>query len=702
MTSRRARQHWYLATVLLGLWLMASSWVVPAVIRSAYEDGALGFLGWLLPGRGSTPVERYLAVWNHVARLAAWWLVLAWLVVGAVLYARRILRSAAPADGAGSTPTPQRPAGFILLACAFGLLAGVGEGAYLFGQTSYLHQVSVPFPWVSEQVVWMAPLAAVSLFGLAALGIRLCRQLIGPKAEFRVSVFVLASLWALDWVMMTGWIHIAAAVVLSLGVGSAVVRLAEGRPSPFSQLLRRGTAILAVAVFVAAVAVNLGLRIRERVAVADLPDAPNGARNVLLIVLDTERAQSLGLYGHPRPTSPRLEAFARDAVVFDMAFSPASWTLPSHASMFTGRHPGELRVAASVPLDDRYPTLAETLAGSGYVTGGFVANIYFACSLMGIGRGFVHYDDDEVSVGMTLTSFSLARDVAGWIASSSGYHQDLVRRRASEINRRFLTWLSTLDPDRPFFAFINYFDAHAPYRAPRSFRRGAGYPDGLYWHSRGDQAAGYSKAELEQLSDSYDEGIAYADHELGQLLDALDESGVLDNTLVIVTADHGEAFGEHRWVGHGDIYRTTVGVPLVIRDPSGMGAGLRVPRPVGLRNIPATIVDLLKLPHSPFPGRSFATYWTKGGTDPRSPTPLRADPGARDDIIASWGPNGTVSLVAGALHYIEHTDRPEELFDLLDDPWERSDLAGRADYRPALERFRTYRDALPTDGGSTP
>ncbi len=187
------------------------------------------------------------------------------------------------------------------------------------------------------------------------------------------------------------------------------------------------------------------------------------AANVLLIVLDTVRAQSLSLNGYERETSPQLERLARRGLSFENAISTSPWTLPGHASMFTGRYPHEVSADWSVPLDATFPTLAEVLASNGYATAGFVANVGYCSYEHGLNRGFAYYSDYQFSLGQFILSSSLGRTVASSdrLRRISGYHELLNRRTAENINNDFLHWLSTRGR-QPFFAFLNYYDAHEP------------------------------------------------------------------------------------------------------------------------------------------------------------------------------------------------------------------------------------------------
>ena len=352
------------------------------------------------------------------------------------------------------------------------------------------------------------------------------------------------------------------------------------------------------------------LAMGERWASAGAAGPAGTGMNVLLVVMDTVRADRLSLYGYGRETTPNLRRFAARASVRP-GQSTAPWTLPSHASMFTGLWPHQTGVSESRPLDSACPTIAEFLAGRGYLTAGFIANTYFCNSWYGLGRGFSHYEDfyNEdlvVSASETLRSSALGRGLVRLARLRAG---DRMRKTAAEINRDFLDWLGGQEAGRPFFAFLNYFDAHSPYVVPgdcdRHFGRRPENPAELMvlqdWENRPKQHVPDGEATL--VSDAYDDCIGYIDSQIGKLMDELEGRGLLDNTLVVITSDHGEEMGEHGLFGHGrSLYSQEVRVPLLVLAPGGSAAGRVVGEPVSLRDLPATFVEVLGRPGLAVPG----------------------------------------------------------------------------------------------------
>jgi arylsulfatase A-like enzyme len=276
-----------------------------------------------------------------------------------------------------------------------------------------------------------------------------------------------------------------------------------------------------------------------------------GSPNVLLIVLDTVAAGHLGLYGYNRPTSTTLLELAERGIRFDSARAASSWTLTSHATIFTGRWLHELSVGWLNPLDGTYPTLAEFLGAKGYATAGFVANTVYCASDSGLSRGFAHYQDyifpeltvfkmaiviKRVLVG--LQSFIELVEDRGELAParrnlnklSALFSSD--RKGAAMLNRELLHWLAQrTQPERPFFVFLNYADAHTPYQFPpeRMHRFGVEPIDSrrraLIEHWGDLDKTRVPARDLAMIVDAYDDCIADLDEQLGMLLDNWCASG---------------------------------------------------------------------------------------------------------------------------------------------------------------------------------
>ena len=557
---------------------------------------------------------------------------------------------------------------------AFGLVPGAltwlnGNSAYalwfgpafygtLYGATGCL--VAVPaLRW--RRVPWDSGLA----FFLGALSAFLALTLLGR---------VLA-----DW----------SAASLAIGVSSVWTRRYHRDREGWTSRIRRSLPYLALAVLVALVT-TVGLAgVRERAAMARLPAGGPGRPNVLLIVLDTVRGDHLSTLGYPRRTTPNLDRLAAESLVFEAAYANSSWTLPTHASLMTGtdfhRHrAGQLRRPY---LDGRWSTLAETLGDSGYATGGFVANTFWCGRPTGLARGFIHYEDFygsfEDAVARTVLGRRLYYDLLPHFAVV-----DIPgRKRAADLNRALLSWLDGLE-GRPFFAFVNYLDAHGPYLPPPGFR-GRFARDSIQPYQDSDEieiGALTGDIELPPLSerramiDAYDESLLYLDSQLGRLFDELESRGLLDDTLIVVTSDHGESWGEHGFMYHGhSAYYEQIYVPLMFRYPPRLETE-RSPHPVSSIHVPATVLDLLDLPPS-LPGKSLLQP---------SSEPVLIEVYRRSKVPASWPTSrGWVrALVTDRWHYIRHESGQEELYDVVGDPEELHDLARTGATDSVVARFR--------------
>jgi arylsulfatase A-like enzyme len=380
--------------------------------------------------------------------------------------------------------------------------------------------------------------------------------------------------------------------------------------------------------------------------------APEGTPNVLLVVVDTLRADHLGVYGYERPTSPEIDALARESTLYTRSFASAPWTLPSHASLFTGLDPFEHGAHSFLPekpgrnahpLDDRHPTLAGALGDEGFTTAAFVANAGYMGRWTGLDRGFETYD--------------------------------VKREPALDVNQRIFAWLDRARA-RPFFLFVNYMDCHRPYNTLPSPRlrppaeQDEGLLDELVEVVLGQQREP-PRELVERVIAQYDSGVAHADEALGNLLDGLGARGLLDETVVVVTSDHGEYFGEHGLTEHSkDVYQPVLWVPLVVR---GVGAARarRVEQPVSSVHVPHLIAREL----GPLAERLRGRF-------PRAPgdRPLLAEnyyTRTKDLSNPRWGPRFRRvrrALYAWPWKHITSPSGGDELYDLEADPAEQRDL----------------------------
>ena len=386
---------------------------------------------------------------------------------------------------------------------------------------------------------------------------------------------------------------------------------------------------------------------------ADLRPRAAAAHNVLLITLDTTRADHLGCYGDAEARTPNLDELARGGVRFARVYCPAPLTLPSHASIMTGLYPATHGVRNNGhDLAPKWVTLAETLKSRGFATAAFVSS-FSVDSRFGLGRGFDVYDD----------TFQAQAPLKGANAE----------RRAEETFARFKRWIDRAGQER-FFAWVHYYDPHLPYDPPPPYREAApGRP--------------------------YDGEIAYMDRYVGEVLDALRAKGLLEKTLVVVAGDHGEGFGDKVETGHGIfLYEETLRVPLIFSDASAFPKPRVVGDAVRLIDVAPTILEAigLKAEAASMEGRSLISRMT-GKT--------RADLDALVETFyprENFGWSELVGIVSGPWKLIQ-APRPE-LYDLARDPAEKNDLAASspaqaASLRAKLEQELLGLSAKPAAGG---
>lgn len=426
--------------------------------------------------------------------------------------------------------------------------------------------------------------------------------------------------------------------------------------------------------------------------------APGPPPNIILVSIDTLRADHLGSYGYERATSPILDALAADGVLFETALAPAPWTFPSHAAMFSGSHPLEIGIDNSLrTIPDEVPLLAERLAAAGYQAAAFADSgpRGFVGADRGFGRGFEHYAHAPHREGLPIRF-----DIAATVDAA-------------------LEWLRVdRDPERPFFLFLHTKSVHAvpndaecqdercfPYDNPHRFRfvesdaapyawtseeKGAGQR--YLWSLNAEILEGkldpkaYSRQRLDVLKSLYDSGIYYVDQELGRLFDKLREQDLFESTTLVITSDHGEAFLDHTLFMHQEVYDTQIRIPLIVHASELKPA--RKKAPVSLTDIAPTILESA--------GVEVPTSWSG------RPLPLGADgveEEGRDHVAYYLFPSKftyhSFALRRGSWKLVFHNvESPEtyryELYDLANDPYEQRPVVGMdekvEDMRSALRR----------------
>jgi len=398
-------------------------------------------------------------------------------------------------------------------------------------------------------------------------------------------------------------------------------------------------------------------------AIEELRQENNGA-NVMIIVLDAGGAKHFPMYGYYRNTTPNIQNLSKDSIQFQRAYTQAVYTLASTATLMSGLDPFRHQVIyRKSALSNQTYTLAERFRDSGYSTGTFVSNGN-ASSIFGMTQGF-----QEVREVFREKNYS------GW---------------GSDITNGFTQWLQTLKPGRPFFAYMHYREPHAPFNPPESFKNHftnpnyMGYRDASYEMRRkinmGEVSA--TPADREYIEATYDENLRYGDYEVGRVIKKLKEMKLYDNTILIVTADHGEAFWEHNFQGHNSqLYEESVHIPFILKLTSRTNLHKnKINNPVRTLDVYPTLVDLLQLSRRNWDvdGHSFIPY-------------LVSDKLESVPVFTQTIAEQAYSWMEGNFKYIYHRHtNTEELYNLKTDPGERTNLINTDPVQAGYLRSRLF------------
>jgi arylsulfatase A-like enzyme/Tfp pilus assembly protein PilF len=356
---------------------------------------------------------------------------------------------------------------------------------------------------------------------------------------------------------------------------------------------------------------------RSSATIGTWPSAP-----VILVSIDTLRADHLSCYGYAAGSTPNLAALARESIVFETAYTHCPLTLPSHASLFTGLLPARTGVRDNLGfrLQGSSRTLAERFKAAGWHTGGAVSAILLRRET-GLGRGFDFYEDKVVVEGGEDSLGSMQRDgaateeaLARWVASQPGPRT---------------------------FAFLHLYEPHSPYAPPERYRH---------------------------LALPYDGDVAYADELVGRLLDALRRAGLYDKAIIVVVSDHGEGLKDHGEQEHGlFLYRETLQVPLIVRLPGALRGGSRVAGPVGLIDVAPTLLDLADLAIEGMDGRTLRAALASGRAESKP---------VYSETLYPFYHFGWSDLYAATDERFSYIRAPRpELYDLVADPRQAKNLA---------------------------
>jgi arylsulfatase A-like enzyme len=421
--------------------------------------------------------------------------------------------------------------------------------------------------------------------------------------------------------------------------------------------------------------------------------------NIVLIVWDTARADHFSSYGYFRNTTPNVDQFAKRGVLFENAISDSSWTLPSTFSMFTSLLPHQHGAGTERAIEPR--TLAEILRSGGYETAGFNANPYCGTLRSGLGRGFETYVDSTRSLGYSLAATRIGSEFIEPYSEAWFHRSRFNQFTAHQLNEEVYRWFDRR-PDRPFFLFLNYNDAHDPYEVPSPY-------DHLYGHASKDAKhllltaklshVSFSSGEREGVIAAYDNALRYIDSQVGELLQFLERSPEWSNTYVIITADHGEGFGEHGTYSHGwNLYRELLHVPLIIAGP-GIPAGVRVTDIATTRRIFSTALEFAGVKGAILHRSSMTRLWAPGYV------PNNSDEPTLSELVVMWiepwgtdksnktiflpAPHGSISITTQKWQLICGPGfRRKQLYHWPTDPMERQNVADLPENQAILEQLK--------------
>ena len=443
--------------------------------------------------------------------------------------------------------------------------------------------------------------------------------------------------------------------------------------------------------------------------------------NIILLVMDSARVTNLSSYGYERPTTPNIDALAGQGTLYEQAISVGCWTLPVHASLFTGLYPLNHGITVSRDaLPDDFPTLARRLKEHGYQTACFSNNAYIS-EATGLAQGFDTAEDIWRVTHPRGTERTRMSKRIKQLERRGAWTKPLVRllrtgmrlrsmlraRRNTKdsgariTNEKIQGWLrESRRPDAPFFIFVNYMECHERYSPPPPYDRRFMPARYSPWRvaqvspNKAEVLAGSPRRrddDLEIMRALYDGALNYLDDKIGELARLLDAQGILDDTLLVITSDHGDSLGEHDHLGHRmALYEQLVHVPLIVRYPARFAAGARVAQQVQLADLFPTFLELAGAEVSDTAANGFHSLLAP------------PDPEARPFTVAeNTAPSSLDNLLARMIRtdqykYIWKSNHQHELYDLCKDPSETANLVGAEPEvaRRLVERLEAWERSL--------
>jgi arylsulfatase A-like enzyme len=616
----------------------------------------------------------------------------------------------------GSDQTATRGPGILAAltkSLAWGLAYGIAASIVDFGFGAMMQiKLGMPPDPVFAARGAAAEMALGGVLGLAAFPVVLALQRTRPMLARLGHLAAMTAAWA----AIARWMALDPRVLpswLMAPVGGALLCLVGHGVSRWTRVLPFGVGIAAVTAAVVAPVVayepEFDASTNQRAAAVLRENLPN----VVVVVLDTVRAANMSTYGYERETTPEFTKLAASSALFTRAVAPSTWSLPSHASLFTGWFPsahathGEHRMLGPEP-----PTMAQTLAEAGYETWSFTSNPHISDGF-GLTRGLLHqqsaWDTGGGGRGFVFIYRLIDRLIAPATDKGGGAVVDLFDD--------FVDGWRDESAQRPFFAFLNFLEAHFPYhQLPERFlRQYTQAPEAdLQEASRALLGAQFGRMlsgdEVARLRgpglDMYDAGILYTDWLLGRVVEALGRNGLLDETVLVVLADHGELLGEDGMFGHGpSLAEPDLHVPLLVRYPPRIPRAAHVDRVVSTVGVFASVLDLADIP-VPGPLHVGSLVPAIEGRPAGAPAIAERFVPERVGPAAGELPANPPLLARPDVRYrvyreddwklVETSDGRTALFDLATDPDEDHDLAGERPEELARleEALQTWVEAL--------
>jgi arylsulfatase A-like enzyme len=552
-----------------------------------------------------------------------------------------------------------------IVAIWFGGALGLIEGLLLY-IARFFPVLLAPYK-LSSPVIWVTPLIDIALslllgIGLATLLRVFGKWLKGQEALLVVGIYTWVGLFSILAALKL--ITYLSAVILSLGITIFIIRLLKGKERDLIAWLRRRIIWVPIGIGALAIGVTAMTASREYLLAKRLPEPVDNAPNVLLVVMDTVRYDRF-VKGSDDLT-PTLNRLAQQGARYENAWTTASWSLPSQASILTGLYPSEHQADwPGFDLREDVTTLPEYFSSLGYVTGAFSGNSSW------VTPEYLH--DDFLRFQVYIWQDYIRRTTFGrpidQLLAGLGLHYAGLGKKAPQVNQEVVNFMDRY-PDHPYFLYLCYMDVNQGFH-----HKELNHP---FWEDNPPVA---------EIADAYDESLITLDSEIADLLNHIEARGGLDNTLIIITSDHGESFGEeypgdHLPEGHGtSLYPEQSRIPLFLVYPGKILPGQVQDQSVSLQEIAKTITELLGFEEAPFPGTGLPIATLENSAESQSKAAVF--------ITLNYDQYKSRSVVQDDWQFLRNfcsSEVVDELFNLSGDPTAQTNLLSK---EPETTRLKT-------------